>query len=495
MWKAVDISTELSPENYSVIVLNAVPTSIQQKDLSLYLERGGSILSVNGSSASLLGSSVKQRSFTSLTPDRFPKFASNDILDVFSDGLVDKDFKRGTLELSSDTLSIVSLGKGTLASIPFAIDSLIQDTRSRRKNFYFRKERLPSEVVSTVSKGTLRQFVASVLEFLHHQRTLPFVHKWYYPDAAQTIFTFRVDSDQGSEEEVTQLFTLCKKYSVPTMWFLDTKSHERWLSRFKEFQGQEIGIHCYEHDTYKSLRDNLANFSKAAEMLNHYGIKPTGIASPYGTWNESVALAFEQLGMSFSSEFSLDYDDVPFYPIVNGRNSPVLQIPIHPICVGSMLRSQFTNQEMIQYFINAIDRKIAEREPICLYHHPTHHHWDVFEELFSYLRRKNIKAMSYSEYAQWWKTRSGVVTEILYDETHRQLKISPHTPTGVYWRISLPEGNEAIVKSQDVVALDSLATQQNNAVVFIPKDLRRARRFDFRHPLLNILDSWNKRTQ
>jgi len=46
-------------------------------------------------------------------------------------------------------------------------------------------------------------------------------------------------------------------------------------------------------------------------------------AAPFGKWNESIQLTFENIGAAFSSEFSLDYDDLPFYPRVKERFSTI----------------------------------------------------------------------------------------------------------------------------------------------------------------------------
>jgi hypothetical protein len=280
------------------------------------------------------------------------------------------------------------------------------------------------------------------------------------------------------------------------MWFLDTKSHEEWLTRFKDFVGQEIGVHCYEHNTFSSYGRNEENLIRAASLLEKNGLHPVGASAPFGTWNPAIACAFQHLRMSFSSEFSLDYDNLPFFPVLNNRFTPVLQLPIHPICVGSMIRAGYTDKEMTEYFYRIIDKNILEREPICLYHHPTHHRWKVIEDVFHHLRSKNIRNLSYSQYAGWWRKRSSYKTQLEYDSNTRTIRTGAvdYDPT-VHWRIVFPGGEESITPLRNVTQLDSLERHRQPARPSPPADIARVRGFDFRHIIMNSLDAWYKRTQ
>ena len=491
-WKSISSSDEFDPEELSLIVVNAPPTSLQEKELLNYVENGGAIFAVYGYANRLLSSRFRKRHLTPIPPSSMPRFAQHSILDVYATGFVNYP-SSGT---KPQLISIHNSGKGILLSFPFDVNALILDHRSRRKNFYFERARMPNEITATVSKGTLRRIITEALQFLHTERGIPFVHKWYFPEDRPTIFTFRVDSDQGSIEEVDELYNLCRDNEIKTMWFVDTKSHERWLSHFKMFKGQEIGIHCYEHLTYSAYESNFQNLTKAASLLNAEGIRPDGAAAPYGTWNTSVALIFESLGMKFSSEFSLDYDDLPFFPYVEGRSSKVIQIPIHPICIGSMRRAGYSTADMIHYFKQFIDLKIEEREPLCLYHHPTHHHNDVIKEVFDYVHSKHIDNLSYSEYAEWWKTRDETSLNFEFTRNSETLSVnSTQAASSVRWRIFLPDGTESISGSRGEVNVRTLPRHFPTPISPAPRDITRSRRFDFRHLILNTLDSWYKRTQ
>ncbi|HTY10528.1 MAG TPA: hypothetical protein VMF88_05605 [Bacteroidota bacterium] len=491
-WKAISASDEITPETFSAVVVNASPSSLQEKVLADYLASGGAILAVKNYAHPLTRAKSKSKYFTSLPPSMFDGFHQGSMMDIYASGFTDADSSKSRHPLPI----IYRVGKGIIATIPFDINALILDGRSKRKNFYFEKDRLPNEIVATVSKGALRKFVTEVLQFLHHARNIPFIHKWYFPEDRQTIFTFRVDSDQGSPGEVDELYALCRDHGIQTMWFIDTKSHEKWLSHFNNFDRQEIGIHCYEHMTFPTEEKNLQNILKALSLLNAQGLHPKGAAAPYGTWNIFIASVFEHIGAGFSSEFGLDYDDLPFFPYVNGKFSPVLQLPIHPICVGSMRRVGYTADDMKNYFLQLVDTRLADREPLCLYHHPTHHHLDLFADVFKYIRSKKIDNYSYSEYASWWRIRNQ--TRWMHDFDNAKNDVIAECSdgnAGVHWRIVFPSGEESITNAEGTVHLQSLPHRPPTAKPDPPKDIARSRTFDVRHLVVNLLDAWYKRTQ
>ncbi len=314
-WKLLSTSDELSRETFSAIVVNTPPSSLQEKLLEEYLLGGGAILGLGSCAQRLVPSRHKTKYFSSLQPSLFGSFVQTTMMDIYSYGVPDSTSFNNNHQLPS----YHKVGKGIFASIPFNINDLVLDTRSKRKNFYFDKRRLPNEIVATVSKGNLRRVITELLQYLHHERGIPFIHKWYYPQNRETIFTFRVDSDQGLLAEVNDLHDLCENHSIRTIWFIDTKSHEQWLSRFRDFGRQDVGIHCYEHMTYTTEEKNLPNILRALSLLNAQGLHPKGAAAPYGTWNSSIARVFEQIGAGFSSEFGLNYDDLPFFPFVDNK--------------------------------------------------------------------------------------------------------------------------------------------------------------------------------
>ena len=69
----------------------------------------------------------------------------------------------------------------------------------------------------------------------------------------------------------------------------------------------------------------------------------------YNPVGGSIRVEFEDMDFEYSSEFTLDYDDLPFFPYLKDGFSKVLQIPIHPISLGRLRRSHFSKNEMLKY--------------------------------------------------------------------------------------------------------------------------------------------------
>jgi hypothetical protein len=151
---------------------------------------------------------------------------------------------------------------------------------------------------------------------------------------------------------------------------------------------------------------------------------------------------------------------------------------------------------MKKYFHRIIEKKIAEREPICLYHHPTHHRLEVIEDVFHYLRSKNIRHLSYSQYAAWWRKRNAYKTQLEYNSgTHTIRTTAVEYDSTVHWRIVFPSGEESITQLRTITELDSLERHHQLAQPAPPADIARVRHFDYRHIIMNALDAWYKRTQ
>ncbi len=491
-WNVYDASQTMSPDSFAVMIVNTAPTSLQQRDLAAYLEAGGSILAENGAARFFLECASAKKHFSSIAPGECAPFSPASILDINSTGIVITKSSGRRVE-GGAPVQIISEGAGTVVSIPYSVSRLLLSTSSRRKNFYAPPERLPSEYVAAATKGSIRQLVTNILEFLHHRRSLPFVHTWYYPDGHPTIFTFRVDTDKGSETELRELYDVCARHRVPGTWFVDVQSHERWLDFFSSLSGQEISLHCYDHETSAVRNEVFENFGTGLGLLRAAGFAIDGASAPCGTWNPAVDSVYRELGMTYSSEFSLDYDNLPFFPVTADGPSSVMQLPIHPICVGSMKRSRYTSVQMRDYFRTCAVNLIASREPVCFYHHPTHHHWEVFDDIFSFVNEMKIPMLSYSAYAAWWKKRIAVRPEFTFD--NGAITVSARAHGDMFYRIALPGKEEIITKIDGGLTIAEARRDHRPGTAAIPEDILRAREFDPRHPVINMLDYWYKPTQ
>ena len=471
---------------YTVLAVGGQLDSAALTAVRSYLNSGGAVITPSVNAPHLAGLRLAQRRLRTLYPHHDQEFAGLEPVDLELRCRV--PFGSNILRTaSSDRTGFIGrVGSGHLVVLPFDVSVVFGDARSSAKSFYAPASRLPFETAATVSKGSARGLVMRCVELLFHRRGFPYAHLWYYPDGAPSVFGFRVDTDAGTAEQVDALASLTSSAGVRTTWFLDVKSQISHLSRYAGMTQDEIGVHCYEHRRYDDAGRISSDLAAAIKHLQEAGIRPAGFAAPYGTWNEAVGKAVRDAGLAYSSEFSYDYDNLPSWPTVAGE-AGALQIPVHPICIGNMRRQGYEEIQMAAYFSRVLEAKMRRREPVFFYHHPRDGHWPVLKLLFEKIAASRIPNLTLGEMAAWWKERADVDLRLEYDRG--MIAAEGNEKNGrMMVRISKADGTETIVPLDTVVALaDAKWTLRERAE--IPKDIERARRFNYRIPLVKGLDA------
>ncbi|MEI7751869.1 MAG: hypothetical protein WCJ71_07230, partial [Candidatus Omnitrophota bacterium] len=117
---------------------------------------------------------------------------------------------------------------------------------------------------------------------------------------------------------------------------------------------------------------------------------------------------------------SLDYDNFPFFPIVNGETSSILQIPTHPVCEGAFFE-RYSYQESVvrDYFRAVIEHKVRKEEPVLFFGHPDHRigrHPEIFTNIMDRISEcRGVWKTELRQWAEWWKKRHSVVFAPYYD--------------------------------------------------------------------------------
>ncbi|MCK4653863.1 MAG: hypothetical protein KAU01_05420, partial [Candidatus Cloacimonetes bacterium] len=413
-FEIISFKTIPEPDIFSVIIIPEKLNINQKEPILQYLRSGGSVLFYSKTYADICGFNTKTKKVSYLLSEENSIFSNVGLVDVNSKIEI---IKSKDLQVLDVGLKIYhqQIGNGFLLVIPFDINTLILDSKSVRKKFYSERKELPSEIVARVSKCKIREIIKVSLEYLHQQRGLPFVHKWYYPRDWESMFIFRLDTDFCSSEDADSMYKVCKDNNIRATWFLDTGSEDR-LQNYSKMQDQEMALHCEKHLVFDDCERNSNNLKTALSKLEKASIDPKGFAAPFGDWNPALAQVLEDLAFEYSSEFTLDYDNLPFYPFFKGRFTEVLQIPIHPISLGRLRRSHFSKEEMINYYKKLIEEKIELNKPIIIYHHPHHHHFEVFNKVFEVVNGKEINNITMLEYVQWWKKRSQMQLDLNFEK-------------------------------------------------------------------------------
>ncbi len=473
------------PHVHAIVVTGGVLEGTALAGVRTYLNDGGAVLTSTANLSHLAGLRVETRRIRTVYPHHDPEFPGLDPVDL--------DLRlptpvAGNILRTADNIRTGFLGKvgnGFLIALPFDVKDVFLDDRSTTRSFYSPAARRPFETVSTVSKGSARALIARSLELLVHRRELPYAHVWYYPDGAPSVFAFRIDTDFGTAAQIDALAETLRRAGVRATWFVDVGSQRAHLERYAAMDRDEIGIHCSAHVRPVEASAVAQDIAEARRVLQQAGIEPVGYAAPYGTWNAAVASAVNTSGLAYSSEFSYDYDDLPSRP-QGPTGSGVLQIPVHPICIGSMKRHGYGLQEMRAYVDRVREGKLRRREPLVFYHHPRDGNEAVLEQLFERIFTAGIPHLTLAEMASWWNDRDAVVGRVIADRGSITVQGSGQNPR-IRVRVSMPDGRETLVPFGTTIVPSSEKWSVSEPAV-IPADITRARRFNYRIPLVRGLD-------
>ncbi|MEQ9310412.1 MAG: polysaccharide deacetylase family protein [Balneolaceae bacterium] len=417
-YEEVDFDGDLALK-YSTIIVNQSVTINQEEQLHKYNDNGSSILETSsGDLFSHARFTAKKKVKRLINTGAIPFLAHIPFLDIFSEAELynGQDNFDGLIDFEKHD-------QGIVCNLGIEPGNLIMSNSYTRKRFFYKKDMHPDELVSNVSKGSLIELIICILKELHFQQGLPFVCKWTSPKE-QPVFTFRVDSDYGDQESVTELQNIGKQHQIPFTWFLHIEAHENWLGLFKEFQNSEIALHGYEHGTSISYEHVFNNIERGLQLLKDSGFYPKGFCAPYGIWNDTLAEVLQKFEFEYTSEFTIGYDSNPFpsYHLNNELKS--LQIPIHPICTGSLNRKGATTDEMKVYFLNVMENKLARYEPVMFYHHPLQSGTTLWNDVFRKVNELKLTKLSFSEYAEFWKNRLNFSFEVFINPKTKELVFS-----------------------------------------------------------------------
>ncbi len=232
-----------------------------------------------------------------------------------------------------------------------------------------------------------------------------------FPAPYTSAFNFRADLDEPYPEDYARYARARRPIDDCSTHFISTAAYGDCPDVLEGVRACDAQSHGHHHFIYRDEAANLSNLSRAHEILQNAGIDPVGFACPESRWNAGLDRTLERLGYLYSSDFSLGYDDWPFFPHRDGRFSTVLQIPIHPICEGLLLDAGASGGDEIgEHLVSAIERKTRAGVPAFVYGHPERR-LGRFPEVVSRIAgaiqgRRELWRVTLTEFARFWLWRS-----------------------------------------------------------------------------------------
>ena len=394
-----------------ITVVSQEPGELHAQRIWQYVESGGSLLAAGAHAAvfRLELKTVAKRLHWIAAEGDSPLFRNVGIVDVETLGTLLPEANNGVTDSGAKAILAIPRGRGFCILLPFDVAEVLAGRASGPKQFPAGTPRFPYDTVARASRGEVRRLVANCLRFLSARKGLPYVHLASVPGTTPSVFALRVDTDFGPRRDLEAVARLADRVGMKFSWYVNVGAHAAHLDFFADLarQGHDIQLHCQRHTVYPDYKRNLDNFRQGMDTMDSAGMSPVGVVAPFGEWNPNLNRAFERLGFEYSSEFCLAYDDLPFRPVMDKRLSKVLQMPVHPICLGRLVAARANAAQMSAYFRSVIDLQVARREPCFLYDHPERitQFSDVLADVLQYGKERCGSATTMTEYARWWQRR------------------------------------------------------------------------------------------
>jgi len=269
-----------------------------------------------------------------------------------------------------------------------------------------------TERVSRYDKAAIRRKLSAELRRIVWRRGGLWARLSAFPYPYRAAFGFRVDLDEPAPEDYTRFAAARAPIADCTTHFLNTFAYGDDEATLADLRGLDVQSHAHYHTVYRDAEANRRNLRRAHERLVERGFDPEGFAAPEGRWNPGLDDAIASLGYRYSSDFSVGYDDLPFYPWRGDRFSSVLQVPVHPICEGVLLEAGATDGRVLAAaYVRALRARLAVREPAFLYGHPERR-LARYPEVIAALAREIgplalLWRVTLTRFADWWQWRAG----------------------------------------------------------------------------------------
>ncbi len=299
-----------------------------------------------------------------------------------------------------------------------------------------------SEEVAAVDKAAIRSAMLGSLRGFVEEAGGVWFRLSRFPYPYRSAFSLRIDYDEYHAEDVAATLAALAGHEDCTSHYICGASYEAQSDALRTMRGLDVGGHGYFHHTYPDRATNVRNIERGFAVLRQAGIEPAGFVAPHGRYTPGLAEALAELRVSHSSEFGLAYDDLPFWP----PGSPVLQIPCHPVCLGSFLQAagKADNQRArdeaadiaTAYFTRLVRARYLAGDPVIIYGHPTRRlgqypqllHGVLGEAVqSSAMWRTTLRTINV-----WWRARSKVALRLWRDGDELSVE-TDHCPAK--WRL------------------------------------------------------------
>lgn len=296
------------------------------------------------------------------------------------------------------------------------------------------------EETATLDRRALRQQFVQALRERLEQAGGVWLAISAYPAPYRSLFSFRLDHDRYCAEDFAAVMQAIQGYEYAVSHYVNASGHREASAALAPLRGWHVGSHGYWHHTYRTAQENERNLQRGIEWLEQAGLAPVGCVAPHGRYHRGLAEALERLAVDHSSEFGLAWDELPFFP----EGSGVLQVPVHPVCLGLVLEAarqldgvlgntRHAADVTADHFARLIHERYQACEPLVLYGHPDgrlgRYPHVVRRALATTASLSGCWMANLAEVARWWRARLQV-----------RLRVEPRAGGCAIWALDVPQG-------------------------------------------------------
>ena len=328
---------------------------------------------------------------------------------VIHDGGCTRDERRLVAMLRPGQVSIdIDRCRGGVLFDPFAA---WLDTSTRLKTWRIGAAIL-TERVARYEKAALRRRVVDTIRYDVLAAGGVWIRQAPWAVGMRGVFHFRADLDEPFPEDVRRFLDAVEPVGDALTVFVSTRAYGTDVATLGRLRPYDVQSHGHHHVAYRRPDANHRNLARAAAVLREHGFDPDGFAAPESRWSPHVDHAAEAVGARFGSEFSLAYDDRPFFPARRDGRSPILQIPVHPLCEGLWPEASDRAECVGMHLRRVVEARLDAGEPAFVYGHPERRLGRMPHAIRplveSVTGRPRLWRVTMREYAAWWRRRIGL---------------------------------------------------------------------------------------
>lgn len=183
------------------------------------------------------------------------------------------------------------------------------------------------ERVASIDKAEVADTLVWMLRRAFRAWGVPYIRPVRFPEGAASAFILRVDVDGLFGDRTRRLAEVASAHNIPISFYFNGELCDHIPGELADWtRDHEIGQHCYKHNVFDTMDENLQNLLEGAEWVRErLEVEPKGFVAPRGLWNCSLEEALVNMRYTFSSDFSLAFDLLPYR-----TRQGILQIPVHP---------------------------------------------------------------------------------------------------------------------------------------------------------------------